>query len=379
MKSKKLSKIIISLTIGTIILTGCSEQKSQPLSPISPFHKKKTHFQSRRSYSDTQFEIKNKNKRKTIIQNTNKKSQGIKLSGHGNLIGGGLAEGKSGSGNGTNLSSGKPSSAERKKTQNKTSNGGYKPQKSQQTGKTGQLANQGKFDHSQHQKKKEITSPHKQHKMNKTKIRNKKSLHNISPNSRNKANVRKTKSAAKNKFQQRHAKKRSMGAHKNKLKIQDIPSIPTPPATLELPKGVLAPKTDMSKISVSVMGRWKQIKGSNDADFYPGRYNENLLIFRADNILEVKRSFGKNKSLLLIWRISYRWNKDKKILLLGSDPKVKPPTGTLKGFSLGDIVVTGAKLAIPIKIHYRYLDNKTIQIGTKIYRKMLNNHKKQEK
>jgi hypothetical protein len=118
-----------------------------------------------------------------------------------------------------------------------------------------------------------------------------------------------------------------------------------------------------------VRGRWRQVEGDTGPDFLPGGYVTSALAFRYDGLLEVRRTFGKDRDFQQTWRVGYEWDKEHKRLTLGRDPKRRPPPESLKGFSLGEgaAPVLAAKQPLPLVLPCERLEKGRLRIGDKVY------------
>ena len=108
----------------------------------------------------------------------------------------------------------------------------------------------------------------------------------------------------------------------------------------------------------------------SSADFLPGGYVSNEFLFRADGILEVRRTFGEDEEISQTWRVGYEWNEDATVLTLGSDPKTRPSGVTLRGFTLGDAGISSppATQKLPAELRRVRMENNRMQLGRKVYR-----------
>jgi hypothetical protein len=102
----------------------------------------------------------------------------------------------------------------------------------------------------------------------------------------------------------------------------------------------------------------------------PGGYKTSTFIFRVDGILEVRRTFGNQGALVQTWRISYDWNEGRTEVLLGKDPKLRPPAASLKGYvnkELG-IFMKAPTQRLPIILTRTDLPEDRLRLGKKTYR-----------
>lgn len=153
------------------------------------------------------------------------------------------------------------------------------------------------------------------------------------------------------------------------IPITEIPTVPNLPTTQPRPVGIIRP-TSQPAPQARVLGRWRQSSGGTEADFLCGGYDENVLVFRADGLLEVKRSFGGSDGITLTWRIGYRWNKSQTHLILGEKANERPTPQSLRGFDVAGTKakVTPPTISLPAEIPCRRLSEQALQIGGKDYR-----------
>lgn len=156
---------------------------------------------------------------------------------------------------------------------------------------------------------------------------------------------------------------------KSKIDLALLPKLPPMPVLTSKPRGLLIPKNEPPPVTTKTMERLQQVCNNHEPDFLPGGYAESEFYLRADNILEVRRFFGDNKDVSMIWRMDYRWNEDHTYLLLGNDPKRRPPDASLEGFTIKDIGVKAstATESFPVELPYEKLPDGRIQLGKKIY------------
>ena len=157
------------------------------------------------------------------------------------------------------------------------------------------------------------------------------------------------------------------------IDVAQIPSLPEPPPpTQSKPTGMIEARQS-NEPPPETLGRWQQVDGDASADFLPGSYTSSVLILRADDVLEVRRTFGKKGEVSMVWEIGFEWNADRTQIILGRDQARRPVPELLKGFTLDDgFVVQGAKLAFPTSLRCTRLESGNVQLGEKSYRQIKN-------
>jgi len=154
------------------------------------------------------------------------------------------------------------------------------------------------------------------------------------------------------------------------IDLAKVPDVPLPPETLSRPEGIVLEREPRREIAPARFGRWKQVSDDSSSDFLPGGYVTSELLFRADNILEVRHTFGADGEILQTWRIGYEWNAVRAVLILGSDPKTRPPAASLRGFRLADAGIFSSPAAekLPIVLTYAQTKDNQIKLGKKMYK-----------
>lgn len=150
-----------------------------------------------------------------------------------------------------------------------------------------------------------------------------------------------------------------------------IPSLPVSPKIVRNPIGGFElPDLPEEPIKEST-GKWTQIEGGSGADFLPGNYSTSEFDFKVNGVLEVKRTFGINNEIILMWRVGYEFNDKKNALILGKNPKKKPLPSSLTGFSMAEsnISAQAANISFPATIDFVQIDENRIKIGSKVYRR----------
>ena len=153
------------------------------------------------------------------------------------------------------------------------------------------------------------------------------------------------------------------------IDFSELPELPKMPSRRSRPKGIVAPTTKPATMSVGVVGRWRQVSGGTGPDFLPGGYRTSVIVFRADGVLEVRRTFDKDGAVSLLWRIGYEWNKDRTKLILGKAPTGRPLPASLKGFvieSAGIRAVTATQ-PLPVTLDLTRPKDKALRLGMKLY------------
>ncbi len=157
---------------------------------------------------------------------------------------------------------------------------------------------------------------------------------------------------------------------RSEINEAEIPVLPSPPPAVNVarPEGAINLGEGKSEPTES-LGRWRQTDASNGADFLPGGYVTSVLIFRADKVLEVHRTFGPKGAVSCVWRIGCKWNEDRTHLVLGKAGSLRPPEELLGGLTLkGNIKIEKPKTGFPVTLTCTRLDDGTIRLGTKEYR-----------
>ncbi len=154
----------------------------------------------------------------------------------------------------------------------------------------------------------------------------------------------------------------------------DIPDIPLPPPVRSAPKGVT--EAPGAVPSAPVTGRWLQTCNRSGPDFLPGGYVKSILVFRADDVLEVHRTFGKKEEMKLTWRIGFVWNDARTRLTLGVSSEKRPPSESLKGFAIPELGIraTVANQTLPVTLNCHRLADGAIRLGPKEYSKDTSQH-----
>ena len=157
-----------------------------------------------------------------------------------------------------------------------------------------------------------------------------------------------------------------------KIDLEAIPRVPELPRMRFKPRGTAAPTTVPASRPVSAVGTWQQVAGGQSADFCPGGYASSVLRFRIDGLLEITRTFGKDAAISQTWRIGYAWADNRTALVLGKDPKRRPPLVSRKGFAIRsmDIVATPATERFPVTLRCVHRNVKRLRLGAKEYRRV---------
>ena len=153
------------------------------------------------------------------------------------------------------------------------------------------------------------------------------------------------------------------------IDMTKLPKLPVLPPRKTTPKGIITPNAPKAT-PARIKGRWLQTSANKGADFLPGGYRTNRLIFRADGILEVQRTFDKAGNISVTWRIGYKWNKDNSMITIGTDEADRPLESSLKGFEIedSDVKATDATDTLPVILKCTRLKNGQIRLNGRLYK-----------
>ena len=153
------------------------------------------------------------------------------------------------------------------------------------------------------------------------------------------------------------------------IDFEKVPDLPKLPPRRTRPKGIVE-ATSKPAGSVRIVGRWQQVAGDTGPDFLPGGYVKSVIVLRADDVLEVTRTFGKDGDVSLTWRVGYAWNKDRSVLTVGGESGTRPQPASLKGFVLegSGIRVLSATQSLPISLKSKRLQDGRLKLGSKGYK-----------
>ncbi len=151
------------------------------------------------------------------------------------------------------------------------------------------------------------------------------------------------------------------------MSISKLPAMAT---IRSIPRGALQLMGRSASRTKKAALKFHQIDDNHDADFLPGGYVD-CTLHLYDDMLEVRRAFGRGQAVSITWRMKYQWNDDHTGLLIGTDAKKRPPPAALAGFTLTDIGVTvsPAKDSFPLELPYEELSRGRVRIGRKLYRR----------
>lgn len=162
--------------------------------------------------------------------------------------------------------------------------------------------------------------------------------------------------------------KSSASAAQDAVTIHHTPEVTRVPHMKSTPEGILKAKKG-EVAPVTVLGNWTQIDQNTKADFLPGGYTNSTLVFRADGVLEVRRTWGQ--SIQKSYRMSYQWKENKSRLILGEKPKDRPSKDLLTAFRIDRLGVVGtqATMNFPARLNCITEASGLITLGEKRYRK----------
>ncbi len=198
----------------------------------------------------------------------------------------------------------------------------------------------------------------------------------IQSNAETRKNVRLAEEFIENAEEAVRANKKSPGSlslRKDSLKgdidIREIPALPVLPKIIQVPKGTVGTLRTETKLPPSNKDEiWEQVSSGSEADFLPGGYSASKLTFHANGILEVQRSFGKKSEVVIMWRLRYKWNKDRTEIAIGQDENQRIVPDSLKGFTIEEFGISAqaAIRTLPTTLPYQRMENKQIHLGEKV-------------
>jgi hypothetical protein len=176
----------------------------------------------------------------------------------------------------------------------------------------------------------------------------------------------------KNKKNTLESSDRKDGSNTSNVYPIEIPSMPLPPKIVSLPKGFLDVENIVEDETINehvatIKGSWLQVSGGNKADFLPGGYLTNVLTFKSRDILQIRRTFGKEEVIKIVWRLKYRQNKENTEFVIESDGKQELLKRSHRGIKELGVDVEAARQSIPATFQYELLKDGRIIINDKIY------------
>ncbi len=155
--------------------------------------------------------------------------------------------------------------------------------------------------------------------------------------------------------------------------LAEIPSMPVPPRIVSLPKGFfelekIEEESSINEHVPTLNGNWEQVSGSTDADFLPGSYLTNKLTFKSRDVLEIRRSFGKEDAIVITWRLKYQLDKKNYELVIRSDGNQKLLKKSQSGLKGLGVEIEAARQSMPAILQYELLKDGRIIINDKIYK-----------
>ncbi|MEI7836312.1 MAG: hypothetical protein WCK05_07850 [Planctomycetota bacterium] len=152
--------------------------------------------------------------------------------------------------------------------------------------------------------------------------------------------------------------------------IGAVPLVPELVTPRPRPTGIIEAETPVTTRPTRILGAWSQVDGDQDADFVLGGYASSTIVFRVDGILEVRRVFGTESPISMVWRMSCDWSQDGRTLTLGKEENAKTLAASLKGFAISGsgIRSTDAAQSLPLTTTVTRLANGDIRFNGKTYR-----------
>jgi len=156
--------------------------------------------------------------------------------------------------------------------------------------------------------------------------------------------------------------------------MRKIPDLPHLPKIRTRPKGIVIATTRPSRRVSTNDGRWVQVAGGTAADFLPGGYESNMLVFRQDGNLEVTRTFVGKGRISQKWRIGFRLDQQKGTLVLGADRKNRPSSSLMRGEHLLKLVpsIKPGVRSLPVELRMERISDKVIRVDGKTYKRVGN-------
>ncbi len=157
---------------------------------------------------------------------------------------------------------------------------------------------------------------------------------------------------------------------KGKKILKNAPKVIFAPARKSTPTGLLKPKKFV-ETKMTILGKWTQAMGGARADFLPGGYTQNTLVFRSDGVLEVHRTWGKDSVIKQVYRMSYCWKNDRKQLLLGEKPEDRPAKAARKAFYIPELGISAFAPVenFPVRLNCIRKGKNVIQLRNKTFKK----------
>jgi len=154
--------------------------------------------------------------------------------------------------------------------------------------------------------------------------------------------------------------------------MRTVPDVPNLPLLDVRPKGILlASSRPAAPVSLADT-EWVQTSAGSEADFLPGGYKRNAIVFDGDGTVEVTRSYIGDGEILRKWRIGGQLDLAKGNLELGQDQDRRPADSSLKGQDLRemDSSVVPATTGLPVKLKVRRVSQDMMELDGKTYRRV---------
>ncbi|MCK4600870.1 MAG: hypothetical protein KAU28_00290 [Phycisphaerae bacterium] len=152
-----------------------------------------------------------------------------------------------------------------------------------------------------------------------------------------------------------------------------LPVLPTPhplppDEDVSLVEGTVLPE-DVGSAQEPITGVWRQVGGSDAADFLPGGYVASEFAFLADGTIRMRRTFDADGDVVMTWRVSYEWNESQTELTVGLDPDTRPTPASLRGFTIreSNVQATSATQDLPCVLKCVRSDDGQILLADKTY------------
>jgi len=164
------------------------------------------------------------------------------------------------------------------------------------------------------------------------------------------------------------------GRTRVRVDMRKVPDVPHLPKTRIRPEGIIIATTRPSRRVSTNDGRWVQVAGGTAADFLPGGYESNMLVFRQDGNLEVTRTFVGKGRISQKWRIGFRLDQQKGTLVLGADRKNRPSSSLMRGEHLLKLVpsIKPGVRSLPVELRMERISDKVIRVDGKTYKRVGN-------
>jgi len=164
------------------------------------------------------------------------------------------------------------------------------------------------------------------------------------------------------------------GRTRVRVDMRKIPDLPHLPKIRTRPKGIVIATTRPSRRVSTNDGRWVQVAGGTAADFLPGGYESNMLVFRHDGSMEVTRTFIGKGRISQKWRIGFRLDEKKGMLVLGADRENQPSASLMRGEHLLKLVpsIKPGIRSLPVELRMERVSNEVIRVDGKTYKRVGN-------